>query len=73
MQDEIKFMLDSVFNYIPARKRTIFGIGYNEEITVDADEFWWKECNDDNEGYLMVWYKDGEISTHHTYNFPPEI
>lgn len=55
-----QFVLDQVFNYCESQG--------------DSAEYWWREVVEPGEGYVIVWIdEDGNMSSHHTYRYPPDI
>lgn len=68
-----EYLLDSVFNYIPAGFRTrgdFAGEPYSE--------FWWREVAEDEDrygtkGYVMVWFDGNHLNTSHGYRHPETI
>lgn len=65
------YLLDQAFHYVPAGT-----IPQGEFKGEPYDEYWWRSCTlKDGEkfgtqGYLTVWFKDGKLTTHHTYRNP---
>lgn len=56
----IRYMLDNVFNYVPA------------EEAVDGDEFWWIPTHN-RDGWIVAWMVKGRLETLHTYHYPPNM
>jgi hypothetical protein len=68
VQAELNYLLSNVFNYVPSGVRTT-----GDFAGEPYDEFWWRECTGEQNGYVMVWYRDNQFNTHHTYHRPDEI
>lgn len=72
--ESIEYMLANAFNHIPAGVRK-----YGDLAGEEYDEFWWRDCilHDGDwqgtQGYLILWWHDGNLVTHHTYTYPPNI
>lgn len=73
-ESSFHFILDNLFYREPAGVRSTGDFAGEE-----YDEYWWKDCilrdgeYPGTQGYLVVWFRDGELNTHHTYRNPKEM
>ena len=75
MNDKLRFILDSVFHYVPAGRSYFYDIGGVRE-EYDYNEFWWRSCvtteniSQGEQGYLTVWWVGENLESYHSYRHP---